>query len=87
MNRLRRIVSTLTCLLALPAMAAETGAGDATTGRKHYQDFGCWQCHGTTGAGGGWQGPKLAPDPLPYVAFAAQIRKPRRRCRGTRRTS
>jgi ubiquinol-cytochrome c reductase cytochrome c subunit len=66
-------------LLAFCAMASAQSppAGDATRGRQHYTDFGCWQCHGTTGAGGGWQGPRLAPRPVAFAAFAYQLRNPR----------
>jgi mono/diheme cytochrome c family protein len=65
-------------LLVCAAATAQTPPGaDATRGRRHYTDFGCWQCHGTTGAGGGWQGPKLAPRPVAFAAFAYQLRNPR----------
>jgi mono/diheme cytochrome c family protein len=57
--------------------AQEVPSGDAVQGKKQYMDFGCWQCHGTTGAGGGWQGPKLAPRPMPFAAFLFQLRTPR----------
>ena len=77
MNRRTSSLLVLAALFALPSGAADAPAGEPGVGRKHYMDFGCWQCHGTTGAGGGWQGPKLAPDLLPYVAFLAQVRKPR----------
>lgn len=56
--------------------AASGATGDAVKGGHDYQDFGCSACHGTTGAGGGWQGPKLAPDPIPFEAFLAQLREP-----------
>ena len=35
---------------------------------------GCYQCHGTTGAGGGTAGPKLAPNPLPLEVVKAKLR-------------
>jgi ubiquinol-cytochrome c reductase cytochrome c subunit len=50
--------------------------GDPARGKALYMSTGCWQCHGTTGAGGGWQGPKLAPDVLAWDGFAAQTRYP-----------
>jgi mono/diheme cytochrome c family protein len=58
------------------ATASGAGDGDAVAGRHDFQDFGCSACHGTTGSGGGWQGPKLAPDPIPFEAFLAQLREP-----------
>ena len=67
----------LLLLLAPVAMADDAPTGDAHRGNDLYRSVGCWQCHGTTGAGGGWQGPRLAPAPLPFVAFANQLRKPR----------
>ena len=50
----------------------------AERGMKLYQDKWCHTCHGTAGQGGErGAGPKLAPDPFPYEAFAAQTRRPR----------
>lgn len=57
------------------ASPADAG-GDVGRGRRDFQDFGCSACHGTTGAGGGWQGPKLAPEPISYEAFLMQLREP-----------
>jgi len=37
----------------------------------------CHNCHGTVGQGGGVAGPKIAPNPFPWVAFAQQVRIPR----------
>ena len=69
----------LALLLVIPGIATAQTAdgGDPAQGRLQYQDFGCWQCHGTTGAGGGWQGPKLAPNPLPFAVFSTLVRTPR----------
>ena len=71
-------------LLAIPmlfvaAMAsAQTPQGSAERGRKTYQDKWCHSCHGTVGQGGErTSGPKLAPNPFPYEAFAFQTRRPR----------
>jgi mono/diheme cytochrome c family protein len=76
--RLHRTIAALGLLtLAIAAHGQDAPPGDATKGRKQYMDFGCSQCHGTTGAGGGWQGPKIAPNPMAYAAFAYQLRTPR----------
>jgi mono/diheme cytochrome c family protein len=56
---------------------AAAPAGDAKLGRQTFQRVGCYQCHGTSGEGAGQFGPKLAPDPLPFDAFAHQLRAPR----------
>jgi mono/diheme cytochrome c family protein len=50
--------------------------GDAANGYKLYMADGCYQCHGTVGQGSRGTGPRLAPDPMPYENFAAQVRKP-----------
>jgi mono/diheme cytochrome c family protein len=55
------------------AVAAEQ-IGDAANGKRLFMTVGCYQCHGTTGAGGGIAGPRLAPDPLPFVGVKAKLR-------------
>lgn len=50
--------------------------GDAKAGQALYMRVGCFQCHGTSG-GGSANGPKVAPGPLPFEAFARQVRTPR----------
>lgn len=52
-------------------------AGNAGSGERLYLRFGCYECHGTTGQGGGQFGPKIAPDPLPFIAYYRQLRQPR----------
>ncbi len=38
----------------------------------------CYTCHGTVGQGADrGTGPKIAPGPMPYLAFALQVRTPR----------
>ena len=43
-------------------------------GYRDYVEMGCWQCHGFQGQGAG--SAALAPNPLPYEAFANQVRRP-----------
>jgi mono/diheme cytochrome c family protein len=50
--------------------------GDAANGYKLYMADGCYQCHGTVGQGSRGTGPRLAPSPMPYENFAAQLRRP-----------
>jgi mono/diheme cytochrome c family protein len=50
--------------------------GDATNGKRIYMADGCALCHGTVGQGGRGAGPHLAPNALPYEAFAGQVRRP-----------
>jgi mono/diheme cytochrome c family protein len=55
------------------AVAAEQ-SGDAANGKRLFMTVGCYECHGTTGAGGGPAGPRLAPNPLPFVGVKAKLR-------------
>jgi mono/diheme cytochrome c family protein len=52
-------------------------AGDAKNGRAIYTSVGCYECHGREAQGGTGTGPRLGPAPLPYQAFAYQVRSPR----------
>jgi mono/diheme cytochrome c family protein len=52
--------------------------GSAERGYQVFMKYQCYTCHGTIGHGADrGTGPKLAPNPLPYAAFAAQVRAPR----------
>ena len=55
-------------------------AADAAKGQAAFLRYGCWQCHGTQGQGSVVTsgGKVLAPDPLPYEAFAAFVRSTNR---------
>ena len=55
------------------AVAAEQTA-DPVNGKRLFMTVGCYECHGTTGAGGGPAGPRLAPNPLPFVGVKAKLR-------------
>ena len=69
---------TVFILYAAAAAWAQAPQGSAERGHKVYQDMGCYACHGTVGQGGErGAGPKLAPNPFPYEAFAHQTRRPR----------
>ena len=52
---------------------------NAARGKQLYMATGCYQCHGTTGEGGGGAGPRLAPQPIPFEALLLQLRQPRAR--------
>src|ERR1700742_3332706 len=58
--------------------AGQTG-GDAANGKRLFMTVGCFECHGTTGAGGGPAGPRLTPNPLPFVAVKDKLRTASRR--------
>ena len=48
-------------------------AADVQKGKAAYAKYGCWQCHGYVGQGGG-AGPKLAPEPMPLAALVPFLR-------------
>jgi mono/diheme cytochrome c family protein len=54
-------------------------AGDAAHGKQLFLEDACYTCHGTTGAGGGPAGPKLAHDGLSPEAMMQQLRHPQTR--------
>ena len=82
----------LSALLAMAAISFAIGAaaqapqqgkptgdaaeGNATRGKELYVKNACYQCHGYAGQGGSSSGVRIAPDPLPWQAIAAYIRKP-----------
>jgi mono/diheme cytochrome c family protein len=72
---------TLAMIPIIPAaLAAQDKApgGSAESGYNAYMKYQCYTCHGTVGHGADrGTGPKLAPNPLPYAAFVAQVRAPR----------
>ncbi len=61
--------------IVLLGLISATAAFAEDDGRAIYETKGCYQCHGYVGQGGG-AGPKLAPQPIPYQAFALIVRKP-----------
>lgn len=72
-------MKTYAAALAMAVLSLNLHAqGSAERGKKLYMDKWCHTCHGTVGQGGErGAGPKLAPNPFPYDAFAAQTRRPR----------
>jgi ubiquinol-cytochrome c reductase cytochrome c subunit len=57
--------------------AGQAPPGSAERGYAAYMKYQCYTCHGTVGQGGGAAGPRIAPNPFPWVAFEVQMRKPR----------
>jgi mono/diheme cytochrome c family protein len=49
--------------------------GNATTGKDLFSNFGCYECHGFQAQGGG-AGPRIGPNPIPFEALSAYVRKP-----------
>ncbi len=70
-------VAALLFASALPAQE-KAPAGSAERGYQAYMKYQCYTCHGTIGQGTErGTGPKLAPNPMSYAAFARQLRTPR----------
>ena len=55
-------------------LGAQTPAGNAQNGKKIFESYGCWQCHGHEGQGGA--GARLAPRPIAFAAFQKYVRQP-----------
>ena len=68
-------------VLASLAFCGVANAADldaAKRGETLYMQHQCYSCHGTQGQGGERNaGPKIFPNPTPYVAFELQMRTPR----------
>jgi mono/diheme cytochrome c family protein len=75
MKKLTSCVAAAFLSLSLGAGAADSSStGDAINGKRLFMSVGCYECHGTTGAGGGIAGPRLAPNPLPFLGVKAKLR-------------
>jgi ubiquinol-cytochrome c reductase cytochrome c subunit len=72
MQRILKTAAAVTGFVVLVSSGAL--AQDAENGNQLFQAKGCWTCHGTMGQGG--RGPKIAPGPLAFEAFAAYVRQP-----------
>ncbi|HEY2991113.1 MAG TPA: cytochrome c [Candidatus Binatia bacterium] len=71
--------ATVLIFVASVALAQDQApAGSAEAGYKAYMKYQCYTCHGTIGHGADrGTGPKLAPTPVSFATFAAQVRTPR----------
>ena len=65
----------LVMAVSAAAIAQQTTAAPDSK-RAAYVEHACYQCHGYEGQGGGFGGPRIAPDPLPYATFAEVVRRP-----------
>ena len=68
----------VTAQQAPPAAGRGTAApaGNAENGRKLFAKYSCAACHGLEGQGAPTTGPRVAPDPMPFAAFARIVRTP-----------
>jgi mono/diheme cytochrome c family protein len=74
----RSLLAAAALALASSSALGQAPSGSAQAGKKTYVDKMCHTCHGTLGQGGErTSGPRIAPDPFPWEAFATQTRRPR----------
>jgi ubiquinol-cytochrome c reductase cytochrome c subunit len=71
---MRTLAGCAALALCLMAVAAETPSGDVANGKRLFMTYGCYECHGTIGAGGGIAGPRIAPNPLPFLGVKTKLR-------------
>jgi ubiquinol-cytochrome c reductase cytochrome c subunit len=69
---------TLTIFLLALISATSAHAQKAADGKRLYEDYGCYQCHGRVGQGAMATGPALAATRATYAAFSAYVRAPAR---------
>lgn len=50
--------------------------GDAKNGKRLYDAYGCYECHGSQGQGSPLSGPRIAPEPMHFGSFVRYIRMP-----------
>lgn len=58
------------------ASAPSAPAGNLQRGQQRYTSYGCYECHGHEAQGSTATGPRLAPRPIPFAAFAKYVRGP-----------
>ena len=59
-----------------PSSTAAAPKGNAQQGKKLFESYGCYQCHGHEAQGSSATGPRLGPRPLPFAAFSRYVRRP-----------
>ena len=61
---------------AQESKASDAPAGNAENGKRIFTKNGCYECHGREGQGSSMTGPRIAPDPVPFVVLSSYLRKP-----------
>ena len=51
-------------------------AGNAENGKRLFNKYGCYECHGHEGQGSTMAGPRIGPDPVPLSVMLTYVRKP-----------
>ena len=57
---------------------SDAQSGNGENGKRLFTKYGCYECHGREGQGSSMTGPRLAPNPIPFEALVAYVRKPMR---------
>jgi mono/diheme cytochrome c family protein len=76
------IVALVAALASIAGVRAQTPAtqaapaGNAEAGKKLYESYGCYQCHGREAQGSSATGPRLGPKPIAFTAFSQYVRRP-----------
>jgi mono/diheme cytochrome c family protein len=72
-----KLAAVFSFALLASAQAQEAPKGDVKNGQTLFMRDGCYQCHGTQGAGAS-TGPAITqkPTPIPWIAFASEVRNP-----------
>lgn len=72
------LISVLFWCAGLQVASAAPTQEAAVRGKAIFMQNQCYSCHGTEGQGGERSaGPRIAPQPFPFVAFEMQLRTPR----------
>lgn len=56
--------------------AQQAPSGDAAKGRKLFESYGCYQCHGREAQGFAATGPRIGPNPIAWAVFTRYVRQP-----------
>ena len=71
-----RVSTLLAAALLISAPAFAQQSGDVANGKNHFDNDGCWQCHGYGGQGAALTGPRIARTALTFDQFLNQLRHP-----------
>jgi ubiquinol-cytochrome c reductase cytochrome c subunit len=71
------IYAFLRSLPQVPLASISLASANAPNGKRIYNNYGCYQCHGTEGQGSSQTaGPRIGPPAISIAAFAGAIRQP-----------
>jgi len=63
------------CALLAAILYGQAPAGDAANGKRLFDQFGCYNCHGRLGQGTA-AGPRIGPRPMAAPALIGYVRRP-----------